>query len=44
VGLTAAQGECSRVAQGINEGMNFGAQSAAGSPDGFIFAGFFLAP
>jgi len=44
MGLASAQGECRRVAQGINEGMNFGAQSAAGSPDGLIFAGFFWAP
>ncbi len=44
MGLAAAQGERRRIAQSINKGVNFGAQSAAGSPDGLVFTGFFFAP
>ena len=44
MGLAAAQGERRRIAQSINKGVNFGAQSAAGSPDGLVSAGFFFAP
>lgn len=42
--LATAQGERRRIAQSINKGVNFGAQSAAGSPDGLVFTGFFFAP
>jgi len=44
MGLAAAQHERDRVAQSIDERVNFGAQSTAGSPDGLIATGFFLAP
>ena len=44
MGLAAAQHERDRVAQSIDERVNFGAQSTAGSPDGMIVTGFFLAP
>jgi hypothetical protein len=42
MGVAAARGECRWLAQSIHEGMNFGAQSAAGSPDGLVAAGFFF--
>lgn len=44
MGLAAAQGERRRVAQSINKSVNFGGQSAAGSPNGLVFAVFFFAP
>jgi len=36
--------EADRVAQGINQSMDLGAQPAAGPSDRLIFAVFFLAP
>ena len=44
MGLAAAQDKRRRIAQSINKGVNFGTQSAAGSPDGLVFTGFFVAP
>ena len=44
VGLAGTQGERRWVAQSINKSVNFGAQSAAGSSDGLVVAGFFFAP
>ncbi len=42
--LPAGQAEADRVAKGIDQRMDFGAQSAAGPPDCLVFSGFFLAP
>lgn len=44
VGLAAGEEEADRVAEGVNQGMDFGAQSTARASDRLIFAGFFLAP
>jgi hypothetical protein len=44
MGLAAAQREGDRIAQRINQSMDFGAQSAAGSSDGLVFPRFFWAP
>jgi hypothetical protein len=43
VRLAAGQMEADRVPQGINQGMDLGAQSAARAPDRLV-AGFFWAP
>ena len=43
-GLTAGQMKASRVAQGVDRGMNLGAQPAFAAPDGLIGAPFFSAP
>jgi hypothetical protein len=42
--LAAGQAKANRVAQRIGGGVDFGAQSAAGSSDGLIRGGFFWAP
>ena len=42
--LRCSAGTLAGFAQSIYEGMNFGAQSAAGSPNGLIITGFFFAP
>jgi hypothetical protein len=42
VGLTWRQQEPQRVAQGIDESVNFCAQSASAEPDGFVVLGLFL--
>jgi hypothetical protein len=44
VSLTAGQHEADRVAKSLDQGMDFRAQPASGSPDGLVFAVFFLAP
>ena len=44
VGLPAGQVEADRVAERIDQGVDFGAQSAAGSSDRLILTGFFWAP
>jgi hypothetical protein len=43
VGLSRREYQCDRIAQGIDEGMDFGRQSSAGSADR-LFAVFFRAP
>ncbi len=42
--LAAGQEEADRVAERIDQGMDFGAQSAARAPDRLVVAGFFWAP
>lgn len=42
--LTRGQEEGERIAQGIDQGVDFGAQSAFAAPDRLVFAVFFLAP
>ena len=42
--LTRGQEETERIAQGIHQGMDFGAQSPLAAPDRLVFAGFFWAP
>ena len=42
--LTTGQMKANRIAERINQGMDFGAQSAARPPDRLVHAGFFLAP
>jgi hypothetical protein len=42
--LSAGQEEADRIAERIGQRMDFSAQSAAGSPDRLIVAGFFWAP
>ena len=44
VSLTTRQDKSDGVAKGIDQGVDFGAQSASGPPDGLVFANFFLAP
>jgi len=44
VRLAAGQMKPDRVAQRIGQGMDLGAQSAAGSSDGLVLVGFFFAP
>ena len=44
VGLPLAQREGHGIAQGIDEGVNLGRQSAARAPDRLIFAPFLRAP
>ena len=44
VSLTAGQHKGDRVAECIDQGMDLGAQPTSGSPDGLVFAVFFLAP
>jgi len=43
MGLSRRQHQFDRISQGINEGVDFGRQSAAGSTDRFL-AVFFRAP
>ena len=42
--LPARQHGGDGIAKGIDQGVDFGAQSASGPPDGLVFARFFLAP
>jgi len=44
VSLTAGQEEANRVAQGIDQSMDFGAQPATRATDCLVLVGFFLAP
>lgn len=43
-GLTASEMKANRVAQGIDRGMNLGAQSTFAASDGLVGAPFFSAP
>ncbi len=43
VSFATGQQESDRISQGVDEGMDLGAQSAAGSPDCLVLAGFFCA-
>jgi hypothetical protein len=43
-GVTSGQGEGDGIAQSIDEGVDFGGQSAAGPSDGLVAAVFFRAP
>jgi hypothetical protein len=43
-GLAWGQGEGDRIAQRIDEGVDFGGQSASGASDGLVGAVFFRAP
>ena len=43
-GLTAGEMKANRVAQGIDRGVNLGAQSAFAASDGLVGAPFFSAP
>ena len=42
--LTAGQEEADRIAKGVDQGMDLGAQSAARAADRLVLAGFFCAP
>ena len=42
--LAAGQEEAQRITQGIDQGMNLGAQPSPGAADGLVLADFFLAP
>ena len=42
--LSAGQEEADRVAERIGQGVDFGTQSAARSPNRLVLAGFFWAP
>ena len=44
MGLAWAQQEGERITQGIDHGVDFGAQSALAAPDRLVFARFFWAP
>jgi hypothetical protein len=44
MGLATAQNEGNRIAQCIDQSVDFGAQSAAGSSDGLVRPRFFWAP
>jgi len=44
MGLPAGQEKAQGVAQSIGQGMDFGAQSAARTPDRLVLTGFFWAP
>ena len=44
VGLPAGQVEADWVAERIDQGVDLGAQSTAGSSDRLVLAGFFWAP
>ena len=41
MGLARGQEEADWIAQGIDQGMDLGAQSAFAAADRFVFAGFF---
>jgi hypothetical protein len=43
-GLSGREREAGRIAQSIDRRIDLGAQSAFAAADGFVFAGFFLAP
>ena len=42
--LTGGQKEAERIAEGVDHGMDFGAQPAFAPPDRLVFAVFFWAP
>jgi hypothetical protein len=44
VRLAAGQGEANRIAECIDQRVDFGAQSAARAADRLVLAGFFWAP
>ncbi len=44
VDLAASQMKAERIAERIDQGMDFGAQPAARAPDRLVLAGFFWAP
>lgn len=44
MGLARGEEEGKRIAQGIDQGMDFGAQSAFAAPDRLVFTVFFWAP
>jgi len=44
VRLAARETEADRIAKGIDQGVDFGAQSSSGATDGLVFAFFFWAP
>jgi hypothetical protein len=44
MGLAWRQQKAQRIAEGIDQGVNLGAQPAFAAPDRLVFAGFFWAP
>ena len=44
VSLAPGQEEADRIAKGVDQSVDFSAQSASRAPDGLVFAVFFLAP
>jgi hypothetical protein len=44
MGVATGEVKADRIAEGIHHGMDFGAQSAARTPDGLVFTGFLGAP
>lgn len=44
MGLATGEMKADRIAEGIHQGMDLGAQSAARAPDGLVFTGFLGAP
>ena len=44
MGLAAGENKGDRIAERVDQGMDFRAQSSSGSPDGLVFADFFFAP
>ncbi len=44
VGLAGGEQEGDRIAKGVDQGMDLGAQAALAAPDRLVFAEFFLAP
>ncbi len=44
MGFATRQDEADRVAQRVDQGMDFGAQSTAGTADRLVLSGFFWAP
>jgi hypothetical protein len=44
MGLAGCQQEGQRVAEGVDEGVNLGAQSASAATDGFVATVFLSAP
>jgi hypothetical protein len=44
MGLAAGEEEVDRVAEGVDQGVDLGAQSTPRAADGLVFADFFWAP
>ena len=44
VRLAAGKEKADRIAEGVDQSVDLGAQSASGATDGLVFAFFFLAP
>ena len=42
--LTARKDKADRVAKGVDQGVDLGAQSSSRATDGLVLAGFFWAP